>query len=265
MRIQGLVERDQEFVHARARFAERARPPERGLRLVNRTVHFDRLGALREFDPRSRDPVVPSSPVGCKSSRVSVVKPNGTGILDHPMELAPRPPFARPRADDPYLKALSERVVIFDGATGTNLQLRQLSADDFGGANLEGCNELLVATRPDVIESLHRSFFDVGVDARDRLLWGRSPWCLRNMALPIGLASSPSNPRASPGGSPTATPVPGEPKFVAGSIGPGTKFPTLGQITYDDLSASYEELALRPPRRRRGPPPCRNHVRPALG
>ena len=63
-----------------------------------------------------------------------------------------------------FLDALRERVLVYDGATGTNLQLRDLGPDDFGGAALEGCNEVLVATRPDVIRDLHASFFDVGVD-----------------------------------------------------------------------------------------------------
>ncbi|MEO6121953.1 MAG: homocysteine S-methyltransferase family protein, partial [Acidimicrobiales bacterium] len=57
-----------------------------------------------------------------------------------------------------FLDAVAERVVVFDGATGTNLQLRDLTADDFGGPALEGCNEILVATRPDVITELHESF-----------------------------------------------------------------------------------------------------------
>src|SRR5688500_4280273 len=63
-----------------------------------------------------------------------------------------------------YLDALRERVVVYDGATGTNIQMRELTADDFGGPALEGCNEYLVETRPDVIADLHRSFFEVGVD-----------------------------------------------------------------------------------------------------
>ena len=160
------------------------------------------------------------------------------------MESAPRPPFARPRADDPYLKALSERVVIFDGATGTNLQLRQLSADDFGGANLEGCNELLVATRPDVIESLHRSFFDVGVDAVETDSFGSfsvvlAEYGIAERARELAFESASIARRVA-----DSYASAGDPKFVAGSMGPGTKFPTLGQITYDDLSASYEELAL---------------------
>jgi len=64
-----------------------------------------------------------------------------------------------------FLDTLRERVVVFDGATGTNLQTRDLSAYDFGGPALEGCNEMLVLTRPQVIADLHRSFFEVGVDA----------------------------------------------------------------------------------------------------
>ncbi|HEY1762108.1 MAG TPA: methionine synthase [Acidimicrobiales bacterium] len=159
------------------------------------------------------------------------------------MELAPRPPYPRPRPDDPYLKALSERVLIFDGATGTNLQLRQLSADDFGGANFEGCNELLVATRPDVLEDLHRSFFDVGVDVVETDSFGSfsvvlAEYGIAERAHELAFESATIARRVA-----DSYASANDPKFVAGSMGPGTKFPTLGQITYDGLSASYEELA----------------------
>ncbi|MDQ1393032.1 MAG: 5-methyltetrahydrofolate--homocysteine methyltransferase, partial [Acidimicrobiaceae bacterium] len=77
-----------------------------------------------------------------------------------------------------YLEALRERVVIFDGATGTNLQLRDLGPDDFGGPAVEGCNELLCDTRPDVVADLHRSFFDVGVDVVETNSFGSLPWVL---------------------------------------------------------------------------------------
>src|SRR6516165_7455478 len=63
-----------------------------------------------------------------------------------------------------YLQALRDRVVIFDGAMGTNLQLLGLDADDFGGPELEGCNEVLVETRPDLVAQVHRSFYEVGCD-----------------------------------------------------------------------------------------------------
>jgi 5-methyltetrahydrofolate--homocysteine methyltransferase len=145
--------------------------------------------------------------------------------------------------DDPYLQALSERVLIFDGATGTNLQLRHLSAEDFGGATFEGCNEILNITRPAVVEELHRSFFDVGVDAVETDSFGSFSVVLGEYGIAertheLALASAQIARRVA-----DSYASPGDPKFVAGSMGPGTKFPTLGQISYDDLSASYEELA----------------------
>ena len=155
----------------------------------------------------------------------------------------PRPPFARPGQSDPYLAALAERVLVYDGATGTNLQLAHLGPDDFGGAAFEGCNEILTVTRPDAIETLHRSFLDVGVDVIETDSFGSFSVVLAEYGIPeraheLGLASAQIARRVA-----DEYTSPGSPKFVAGSIGPGTKFPTLGQITYDELSASYEELA----------------------
>ena len=83
----------------------------------------------------------------------------------------------------PYLRALRERVVIFDGATGTNLQMLDLGPDDFGGPTLEGCNEVLVDTRPDAIEQLHRSFLDVGVDVVETNSFGSSSVVLAEYGL----------------------------------------------------------------------------------
>jgi 5-methyltetrahydrofolate--homocysteine methyltransferase len=159
------------------------------------------------------------------------------------MDSTLRPPFARPSEADPYLRALAQRVVIFDGATGTNLQLQHLSADDFGGAALEGCNEFLVVTKPAAVESLHRSFLDVGVDAIETDSFGAfsvvlNEYGVADRAGELALASATIARRVA-----DEYASAGSPRFVAGSMGPGTKFPTLGQITYDDLSASYEELA----------------------
>src|SRR5487761_1982297 len=160
------------------------------------------------------------------------------------MSTPPRPTFARPGAADPYLAALAERVLIYDGATGTNLQLQALGPDDFGGAALEGCNEILTLTRPDAVERLHRSFLDVGVDVIETDSFGSfsvvlGEYGIAERAHELALASATIARRAA-----DEYASPGSPRFVAGSMGPGTKFPTLGQITYDDLSASYEELAL---------------------
>ena len=155
----------------------------------------------------------------------------------------PRPPFARPQATDPYLAALARGVLIFDGATGTNLQLQNLSADDFGGSALEGCNEVLSVTRPDAIERLHESFLDVGVDVIETNSFGSfsvvlAEYGLEDRTHELAFASASIARRVADRYASSTSP-----RFVAGSIGPGTKFPTLGQISYDALSASYEELA----------------------
>ncbi len=142
-----------------------------------------------------------------------------------------------------YLTALRERVVVFDGATGTNLQLMELGAAAFGGAELEGCNEVLVSTSPQAVEALHRSFLDVGVDVIETDSFGSSPVVLAEYGL-AGRAHELSRTAAT-----LARRVAdeyaadGRPRWVAGSIGPGTKFPTLGQIPYAELCAGYEEQA----------------------
>src|SRR6266508_696717 len=71
-----------------------------------------------------------------------------------------------------YLDAVRERVVVFDGAFGTYIQALDLDADDFGGPELEGCNEMLALTRPDVIAGMHDAFFAVGVDAVETATFG---------------------------------------------------------------------------------------------
>lgn len=152
-------------------------------------------------------------------------------------------PFARPHFSDPYLAALSRGVLIYDGATGTNLQRQNLSADDFGGAAFEGCNELLVVTQPSAIEAVHRSFLDVGCDVIETDSFGSfsvvlAEYGIADRAFELSVASAQLARRVA-----DEYTTPQHPRFVAGSIGPGTKFPTLGQIRYDELSASYEEMA----------------------
>ena len=71
-----------------------------------------------------------------------------------------------------YLEAVNERVIVFDGAFGTFVQGLDLGPDDFGGAALEGCNEMLCLTRPDVIRSMHEAFLSVGVDAIETASFG---------------------------------------------------------------------------------------------
>lgn len=139
-----------------------------------------------------------------------------------------------------YLELARERVVIFDGATGTNIQLLDLSADDFGGESLEGCNEALVLSRPELITDLHDSFFAVGVDVVETNTFGAfstalSDYGISDKSYEINFkAAQLAREVASGYGTPST------PKFVAGSIGPGTKFPSLGQIGFKAMRDSYE-------------------------
>jgi 5-methyltetrahydrofolate--homocysteine methyltransferase len=149
--------------------------------------------------------------------------------------------MAPPRTESSYLQAVSERVVIFDGAMGTNLQMAELTADDFGGPDLEGCNELLVVTRPDVVEQVHRSFYAVGCDVVETDTFGAFAPVLAeygqgDRVRELNLAAVAIARRAADEFS-----TPDRPRWVAGSIGPGTKFPTLGQTRYADLRDAYEE------------------------
>jgi 5-methyltetrahydrofolate--homocysteine methyltransferase len=139
-----------------------------------------------------------------------------------------------------YLDAVHERVVIFDGATGTNLQLRDLTADDFGGMSMEGCNEILVDTRPDVIEDLHRSFFDVGVDVVETDTFG----AFSTVLAEYGIADRARElNRTAAGIAKEVARSFGPDRWVAGSIGPGTKFASLGQIRFGELRDAYQEQA----------------------
>src|SRR5581483_4056031 len=139
-----------------------------------------------------------------------------------------------------FLDTLRERVVVFDGATGTNLQTRDLGPEDFGGATLEGCNEMLALTRPGVIADLHRSFFDVGVDAVETDTFGAFPIVLAeygvaNKTFEINQAAARIAREVASGFS-----TPDRPRWVVGSIGPGTKLPSLGQIDFVTLRDGYE-------------------------
>ncbi|MHB1584801.1 MAG: methionine synthase [Acidimicrobiales bacterium] len=143
-----------------------------------------------------------------------------------------------------YLSALRERVVIYDGATGTNFQLMELTADDFGGPDLEGCNEHLVLSKPEAVERLHRSFLELGVDVIETDSFGGSPvtlaeYGLADQAYEVNLAAARLARRLADEYATAA-----HPRWVAGSIGPGTKFPTLGQIPYGELRDAYRLQAL---------------------
>ncbi len=152
--------------------------------------------------------------------------------------------YDRVRSDimSTYLDAVtSGKVVIFDGATGTSLQQFGLTADDFGGPTFEGCNELLSVNRPDVVEAVHRSFFDVGVDATETNTFGAfsvplGEYGISERAYELAAAATEIARRVTD----EYIAADGRSRWVAGSIGPGTKFASLGQIRYADLRDGYE-------------------------
>ena len=134
-------------------------------------------------------------------------------------------------------------VLVFDGATGTSLQQLDLDADDFGGPALEGCNENLVFTRPDAVQAVHRQFLEVGADVIETDTFGAASivlaeYGLEDQAFEINKRAAQLARQIADEYSSAA-----KPRFVAGSIGPTTKLPTLGHIDFDTMKASFRQQA----------------------
>ncbi|MCU1658751.1 MAG: methionine synthase, partial [Pseudonocardiales bacterium] len=137
------------------------------------------------------------------------------------------------------LDALAERVVVGDGAMGTMLQAADLSLDDFEG--LEGCNEILNVTRPDVVKSVHDAYFAAGSDAVETNTFGAN-WAnlgeydITERIRELARAGAALAKEVADGWS-----TPDRPRWVLGSVGPGTKLPTLGHVHYTVLRDAYQE------------------------
>src|ERR1041385_2961943 len=134
---------------------------------------------------------------------------------------------------------LAERVLVLDGAMGTMLQQRTLTAEDFGGATLEGCNENLVRTRPDVVLGIHRAYFAAGSDMVETNSFGGTPLVLAEYGLAadayeLNFTAAKLARQAAAEFSTT------KPRFVAGSIGPTTKAITVtGGVTFPQLIEEF--------------------------
>ncbi|MCA1633782.1 MAG: methionine synthase [Acidobacteria bacterium] len=140
-----------------------------------------------------------------------------------------------------FLETLKERIVVFDGAMGTNLHAQGLTVEDFGGPEFENCSEHLLVTRPDAVEKVHAGFFEVGCDVVETNTFGGMPHVLAefgiaHMAYDLNVLAARMAKRIASDFSTKA-----QPRWVAGSMGPGTKLPTLGHITYGALKDSYAE------------------------
>jgi 5-methyltetrahydrofolate--homocysteine methyltransferase len=147
-----------------------------------------------------------------------------------------------------YLRLLGERVLIFDGAMGTQLMALELSASDFGGAGQHGCNETLVLTRPDVVRAIHDSYLAAGADVIETDSFTGSRLKLDEYGL--GEKTKEINFRAAAIAREAcdAVSTPQRPRFVAGSMGPtgmliSSSDPALSKITYSQLRDIYAEQA----------------------
>ena len=139
---------------------------------------------------------------------------------------------------------LRERILILDGAMGTMLQQANLTAADFGGPDLEGCNENLVLTRPDVVLEIHRKYLHAGSDIIETNSFGSTPVVLAEYGLGeearrISRVAAELARKAADGFSSA-----GKPRFVAGSMGPTTRaISVTGGITFEQLRNNYFEQA----------------------
>ncbi len=158
-----------------------------------------------------------------------------------------------------YLDAMEQKVLVYDGAMGTSLQALNLTAEDFGGEKYNGCNDYLVISDPKVVESVHRSFLDVGVDVIETDTFRANRITLKEYglqdqileinraaaALARRLADEYSERPISDGPSAGSR----QERFVAGSIGPSGKLPSandpeLSNVTFDELAEVFREQAL---------------------
>ncbi len=141
------------------------------------------------------------------------------------------------KRDGALRSAMATRVIIADGAMGTMLQAANPSLEDF--QNHEGCNEILNVTRPDVVRSVHDAYLSVGVDAIETNTFGAN-WAnlaeygIEDRIYELAFAGAKIAREAA-----DAFTTPDKPRFVLGSLGPGTKLPTLGHTTYERLRDAY--------------------------
>jgi len=161
------------------------------------------------------------------------------------------PRFDVPEAGDrsartaALVEAVESRILVLDGATGTGLQDAELTADDFGGPDLEGCNEVLCRTRPELIQRLHESYLEVGADIVETNSFGGTPlvlaeYDLEDEAFALNRASAEIARRAC-----AKFDRPGRLRFVCGSMGPTTKaISVTGGVTFEELIENFRLQAL---------------------
>ncbi|MDQ0797318.1 methionine synthase [Streptomyces sp. B1I3] len=139
-------------------------------------------------------------------------------------------------------EALATRVVVADGAMGTMLQAQDPTLEDF--ENLEGCNEILNVTRPDIVRSVHEEYFAVGVDCVETNTFGANHSAANEYEIADRIFElSESGARIAREVADEFVAADGRQRWVLGSVGPGTKLPSLGHIAYDVLRDGYQQNA----------------------
>src|SRR6186713_1041638 len=139
-------------------------------------------------------------------------------------------------------KAIAERILVLDGATGTALQALDLTAADFGGPELEGCNENLVLSRPDAIQTVHRGYLEAGADLIETDSFGGTrivlaEYGLQDKVYEINHAAARLAREMA-----DAYSTPDKPRFVAGSMGPGTRTISITEnVTFDEVRGAYHD------------------------
>lgn len=142
-----------------------------------------------------------------------------------------------------FLDLLKHKIIVFDGATGTHLQSQQLTPDDFGGEHLNGCNEYLVVSKPSAVELVHSDYLEAGADVIETNSFGGTSivlaeYGLADRAYELNLKAAQIAKRVAQDFS-----TPDHPRFVAGSMGPTTKLPSLGHIRFKEMASAYHEQA----------------------
>ncbi|MEV6666109.1 methionine synthase [Streptomyces nigra] len=139
-------------------------------------------------------------------------------------------------------QALATRVVVADGAMGTMLQAQDPTLEDF--QNLEGCNEILNVTRPDIVRSVHEAYFDAGVDCVETNTFGANHAAMAEYDIPERVFElSEAGARIARETADAYAARDGRDRWVLGSIGPGTKLPTLGHIGYTTIRDAFQQNA----------------------
>jgi 5-methyltetrahydrofolate--homocysteine methyltransferase len=139
---------------------------------------------------------------------------------------------------------LAERILVLDGAMGTAIQARHLTAEDFGGPQLEGCNENLVLTRPDVVLDIHRGYLEVGADIIETNTFGGTPIVLAEYGLQDQVHQLNETAARLAKQAATELSTTNRPRFVAGSMGPTTKaISVTGGVTFDQLINGFRDQA----------------------